>query len=100
SYTNIGNAYLFLGDTTQPLNYYNKGIEIAEEQNLPRELSTLYNNLGSVFKGQKKCDEAIENYNKSLSLRTALNDDYGIASAAITIGSLYISKGEIGRSHV
>lgn len=95
SYTNIGNAYLFLNDTVQAFDYYNKGRKLAEKHVFKREMSTLYNNMSSVLKGQKKYNEAIELCNKSLGLRMELHDDYGVSSAAINLGGLYLSKGDI-----
>ncbi|GAA4892997.1 hypothetical protein GCM10023311_16810 [Flaviramulus aquimarinus] len=98
SYTNIGNSYLFLKDTLNSFKFYQKGIEIAQENGYQRELATIYNNLGSLFKNQEKFEQAIIAFNKAFVLRSKLKDNYGISSAAINLGVLYLSTGETSKA--
>jgi signal transduction histidine kinase len=95
SYNNIANAYLFLNDTLQSVNYYKKGIEIAEKNNYERELSAMYNNYGGVLSDLGENTEAIAMVKKSLNLRQKLNDNYGVASTSLSLGTLYMEDGNL-----
>lgn len=95
SYTNLGNSYLYLKDTVKSIENYKMGINIGEAKNYERELAALYNNYGAILKDQYKTKEAISYFNKSLQIRTKLNDLYGVGSVNLNLGDLYLSSGNV-----
>ena len=89
-----------MNDTIQSLQYYKKGIEIAEQNNYPQELATLYNNYGAILKNQGDYSEAITYFTKALNLRENLNDNYGVASVLLNIGELLMATNKVNEAEV
>ena len=47
--------------------YYNRGVKIAQERGLLKELAGLYRSVGSSYYNQASFDSAISNYIRSLN---------------------------------
>jgi signal transduction histidine kinase len=97
SYNNIANAYLFLKDTLNSIEYYKKGIDLAEVNDYKNELAALYNNYGGVLHNKKLYNKAVNLIFKSLKLREQLKDNYGIASASLHLAGVYLDFNELNK---
>ena len=92
SFMNLGNLYLYKGDFEKALVYYNKGLEIAEKNNLYKEMGFINKNIGVVFMSQEKYKEALLYSNKALDIFLKINNKKEIAGAYINIGNVYFNQ--------
>lgn len=92
SFMNLGNLYLFKGDQVNALLYYNKGLDVAEKNNLIKIQGFINKNIGVLFMNQEKYDDALIYSNKALSLFEKINDKKEIAGAYINIGNVYFNQ--------
>jgi signal transduction histidine kinase len=92
SFMNLGNLYLFKGDSEKALIYYNKGLEIAEKNNLFKQMGLINKNIGVVFMNQEKYKEALLYSNKALEMFLKINNKKEIAGAYINIGNVYFNQ--------
>ncbi len=92
SFMNLGNLYLFKGDFEKALIYYNKGLEIAEKNNLYKQMGLINKNIGIVFMSQEKYKEALLYSNKALDIFLKINNKKEIAGAYINIGNVYFNQ--------
>ena len=81
--------YCHLSNYKTALEYYSKGIQLAEKLKNNVFLSALYFNIGSVYTYTEKYKESTECYLKSLSIDTILKDDYAISDCYTNIGINY-----------
>jgi serine phosphatase RsbU (regulator of sigma subunit) len=86
-----GGLFLEMNDLEMALEYYSKGLHIAEEIRDSSELSIFYNNVALVYDEKKDFNNALKNYSKALSIHKAQNLKYEIALSHLNIGDLYTS---------
>lgn len=55
----LGSAYAQKGNYAKALEFYRKGIPIAQEQHLPIDLIDIYNGLSEIYQSQGRTDSAI-----------------------------------------
>ena len=82
TYLNIANLYNVLGQYSQAVEYAQKGLLLAPDND------AAYNNLAVAYAGLGKVDEAIANYQKAISL-----NPYNY-EAKINLANNYISLGK------
>lgn len=92
SYMNLGNLYLFKGDQINALRFYNKGLAVAEKNNLLKVQGLINKNIGVVFMNQEKYDDALVYSNKALGLFQKINNKKEISGAYINIGNVYFNQ--------
>jgi signal transduction histidine kinase len=92
SFMNLGNLYLFKGDSEKALIYYNKGLEIAEKNNLYKQVGLINKNIGIVFMNQEKYKEALSYSNIALNMFLKIDNKKEIAGAYINIGNVYFNQ--------
>jgi tetratricopeptide (TPR) repeat protein len=95
SYNTIGNIYFFnTGDYSKALEYFFKGVPLAERINDKRKLSSLYSDISQVFETTGNYDEQI-NYIKKAEL--ALPDknypmyDFMLVQVQINYASYFLN---------
>ncbi|MGI9179635.1 MAG: tetratricopeptide repeat protein, partial [Longimicrobiaceae bacterium] len=71
-----------------------RGLQIAEAQDLRGDLSTLLNNLGSVYNSLGQRQKALEYYEQALPIREEVGDRQGLAVTLNNLGGVYDSLGQ------
>lgn len=92
-YISLGNRLLEKSNYPEAMDFYLKGITIAEENNYSKILPRLYNNLGVIYLNQNNLNKALELYQKALKGFEALHDTINIAGSTTNIGSIYLQMG-------
>lgn len=91
-YNNLGIVYRELNDKPKAIDYYNRGILIAQNLEIEDEsVAMLYNNLGNVFNDLKHYPEAFNALQKALDLREKNNNLAGMAASYRNLGNYYQS---------
>ena len=78
--------------------YLNKGIELAEKNNLKFQLTKLYDNYGVLQEMDNKLDSAMFYYKKSLNLQIKLQDSVGIPYSFNNIAGIYAMQGNFKKA--
>ncbi len=89
-----GSSYWVIGDYESALKYYQLS---AAESRLVRDsvgLSSIYHNIGEVYKKLGDYDKSIELLNQSLTMDAKANNHYGIT--LYNIGEAYMLKDDYG----
>ena len=92
SFMNLGNLYIYKGDQINALLFYNKGLDVAEKNNLFKIQGLINKNIGVVFMNQEKYDDALIYSNKALNLFQKINNKKEIAGIYINIGNVYFNQ--------
>ncbi|GAB4144803.1 MAG: hypothetical protein Fur0041_19600 [Bacteroidia bacterium] len=92
TYNNIGSLYIEK-NLDSSLYYFNRSLALREEAGDKRGLGIVHKNIGEVYQQQKKYKEAEKEYLLSLDFREQINDQTGIASSLIALGSLQNETG-------
>lgn len=87
--SNIADIYIWQQDTLKGLDYYYQAKKIGEKNNSKRIVS-VYNNLGTLYMGNKK-DSALFYFKKSLNTYYNDNNLYGQINANINIAITYLN---------
>jgi len=95
-YKPLGNHYTRLGDNEKAIHLFTQAIEIAQENYPSGALAGLYNNLGLAYWNQARYTEAIEQYQKGLSLA-----DLSLRNRALLLSNLagsYFDQGDLEKA--
>ncbi len=98
-YNNIGSVYLSQGDYKKSEEYYNKALEIYNENRRIKtdlNVATVYHNLGWMFIELGQLKKAFGFCEKALKIRTKLLEDIVHPDIAISynnIGVIYLQQG-------
>ena len=90
----IGKLEWKLGNNTESLNQFILCLELSNENNFKDISASIMNNLGVLYKGQGKIDEAEKLYHESLEIKRQLGDKQGIAMSLNNLGVLYKEQGK------
>lgn len=89
-YSRIGRSEYNIGQYTDAIDNYLKGLKIYEDNNIKNEdLGWLLRFIGSVFKRQENYPKALNYYQKSLKVFEDLDKVDGIVSCYNNIGIIY-----------
>lgn len=95
SYNTIGNIYFFnTGDYSKALEYFFKGVPLAERINDKRRLSSLYSDISQVFENMGNYDEQIKYIKKAevaLPDKTSAMYDFMLVQVQINYASYYLN---------
>ncbi len=94
-YTDIGRAYRLNGDDSSAFRYFTLAFEKAIETADSVRVAGSINNLGNIYRSQKKYTKALECYNRALRIRTLSGDSFGVASSLINIAIVYDKLGKM-----
>ena len=89
---NIGLFYRDIGNYPKALEYYNRGLLLAEKINSQVDISNLLNNIGIVYIDTDEKDKAIGYLNKSFKIALEMGDSSGVASSYNNIGIIYMTQ--------
>ncbi|MEL7144821.1 MAG: tetratricopeptide repeat-containing sensor histidine kinase, partial [Bacteroidota bacterium] len=93
---NMGNiARLHLSDTGQALSYYQEALQISQRLEDSTSVATILDNLGEMYRSQKKFTLALEVIKNSIALNTKLNDLRGISYSYASLTDLFIDLGQL-----
>ena len=95
NYLNLGNIYRDLKDLDKCEESYIKGIELAKEHIVKREVGRGYELMASVKCMQGKYKDCIEYAQKAIEVSTSVNDDFRVAESYIEMARGYLKLGEI-----
>ncbi|MGB0429814.1 MAG: tetratricopeptide repeat-containing sensor histidine kinase [Bacteroidia bacterium] len=91
-FTQIGNAYLMLGNAATGIEYNRKALAVDTIKKMDFMLGRIYNSLGYGYDEIKKHDSAIYFYNQAYEIGQRTNDVERMAFAKINICSAYESQ--------
>lgn len=94
-FSGLGNLYLYKGDYVKAYEHYLTFLKLAEIDGRPKIISRAYGSVGVALKEQKKLDDALIFFNKSLSIAKANNLQSNLYVAYTNIGNIYSDKNNI-----
>lgn len=93
--SNLGAVYQTKGDDPTALDYFIRSAKIAEKIQDSTRLGTVYLNMGSVYSNEETTyDDALESFNKSMTIFSSMGYDEGVGTVAINIADLHIRNGK------
>jgi LytS/YehU family sensor histidine kinase len=89
-----------IDNNQKAIEYHQEALKIAESQeeqteSLKKSIAVSYNSIGNIYLALDNPDNAIENFNKSLSIEEALGNKIGLAINYHNIGFAFEENGEI-----
>lgn len=100
-YNNLGIVYRELNDKPKAIDYYNRGIIIAQNLDIEDEsVAMLYNNLGNVYNDIGDYPEAYNALQKALDLRKKNKNIAGMAASYRNLGNYYQSLQDFDQAKV
>ena len=93
-----GISYYFLRQYDSVLIMYNRGIEIAKNAGLRKELANLYNNRGITYNRLGDPVSALESHFNSLEIRMEQGDENLVAFSYSNIGVVYRTQEDFSRA--
>jgi tetratricopeptide (TPR) repeat protein len=91
--TNIANSYLKQNNYPKAAEYYDKAKSAIDKNQDARALGEWHNNMGLLYKAEKKPAKAIESWNASIAAFNGIGDKFGIADTYLYLGQLYLEQG-------
>lgn len=97
----IGRVYYMLGQYTEAISYYEESLQIKKFQRTGDDdaMGSLFNDLGLVLCKQGKRKEALENFEKSLTIYRKVFGTEDHISVAATLGNMGLLLRDQGRYH-
>ncbi|KAG8232132.1 hypothetical protein J437_LFUL012141 [Ladona fulva] len=97
-YSQLGNAYFYLGDYVKAMQYHKHDLTLARTMGDKLGEAKASGNLGNTLKVMGKFDEAMICCKRHLEISQDLNDKVGEGRALYNLGNVYHAKGKhIGR---
>jgi two-component system cell cycle response regulator len=94
AFSELGLAYLMIGEYQKAFEYAENGRLLAEENKDNAGLSRALNNLGIIYGRVGGSEKALDYLNEALELRTNLKSKQGIASTLNNAGDIYRGLGQ------
>ncbi|GBM12092.1 G-protein-signaling modulator 2 [Araneus ventricosus] len=93
-YSQLGNAYFYLGDYNKAMEYHRCDLTVARAMNDELGEGKASGNLGNTLKVMGKFDEAVTCCERHLSISRKLQDKVGEGRALYNLGNVYHAKGK------
>jgi eukaryotic-like serine/threonine-protein kinase len=93
---NIGVAYLAKGEFSEAQTYFERALDIREQQKVPQEIADTLHNLGETLGRMGKYDQALKHYLSALDARRSAGDKRTAAIESYSIGTIYDYQGRYG----
>jgi tetratricopeptide (TPR) repeat protein len=84
-----------LGNNTESLNHFELCLELSNKNNFKEISAAMMNNLGSLYNGQGKIEDAEKFLRESLEIKRQLGDKHGIAMSLYNLGILFKDQGKM-----
>src|ERR1035437_1840645 len=94
TYNNLGVVYMQQADYPKALEYYFKGLKMAEDLGDKNKIASCLGNIGIIYNKQADHTKALEYYFKALKLFEELGNKNAITAALINIGNVYRSQAD------
>lgn len=94
----LGLCYWAKSDYPKALEYYFKGLKVAEESNDKFITANILGNMGLAYEGQREYNKALNHHLKALRMNEELNDKNAIARNLGNIGIVYDAEGDYAHS--
>lgn len=91
AFLNLGNANYSLGNLSQALDYYFKGLAVQEKLKAKGNLVGFLNNIAGIFADQENDIKALEYYRKSRNVAEKINDIKRLGTIYHNLGTVYMS---------
>ncbi|XP_053623994.1 G-protein-signaling modulator 2 [Plodia interpunctella] len=97
-YSQLGNAYFYLGDYNKAMQYHKHDLTLARTMNDKLGEAKASGNLGNTLKVMGKFTEAIQCCTRHLEISRALGDKLSEGRALYNLGNVYHAQGkQLGR---
>ncbi|CAH2103481.1 unnamed protein product [Euphydryas editha] len=97
-YSQLGNAYFYLGDYTKAMQYHKHDLTLARTMNDKLGEAKASGNLGNTLKVMGKFNEAIQCCKRHLEISRSLGDRLSEGRALYNLGNVYHAQGkQLGR---
>lgn len=93
-YSQLGNAYFYLGDYAKAMEYHKCDLTVARAIGDELGEAKASGNLGNTLKVMEKYDEAIVCCQRHLDISRELHDKIGEGRALYNLGNVYHAKGK------
>lgn len=93
-YSQLGNAYFYLGDYSKAMQYHKLDLTLARSMNDKLGEAKSSGNLGNTFKVMGRFDEAVMCCDRHLTLARQLGDKLSEGRALYNLGNVYHAKGK------
>lgn len=93
-YSQLGNAYFYLGDYNKAMQYHKHDLTLARTMGDKLGEAKSSGNLGNTLKVMGKFDEAVVCCKRHLELSRELNDKLSEGRALYNLGNVYHAKGK------
>ncbi len=87
-------TYYEKGDLKKSLETYNKNIEFTHEQGRPQTLANIFGNIGNIYRDWERYPEALDYYQKSLTISEKSGDIFNQSWLYEDISRLYEHMGK------
>ena len=92
---NIGLVHQHHKNLDKSIEYFSRGLKLAEEINNQPGIAMTLNNMGASYEQQKNYDQALTCFKRCLEIRNSLGEQLGQISVLANIGSVYQRKGDL-----
>lgn len=98
AYLVSGNVQYTLSNYPEAMDFYQKGLVIADSLNMTVILPDFYNNLGELHSRFEDYDAAIENLNKGLEIRQDAKNLAGAAYILVNLSNIYTKINDVEKA--
>ena len=98
AYRKNAENYQNLGNYNQSLTFFRHAIAIAKAMHDRRQLSTLYNNVFSIYYARREYNQAVDLLNMSLEICIENRDSVNIRNDYNNLGLVYYERGQYSKA--
>ena len=95
---NIGQIYFYRGEYVNAIKYFERYLEINQQNNRLRAVAGASNNIAAAYMELKNYDLALTHYQKALSIYDSLGIQVGVGILSDNIGMLHASLGNYAQA--
>lgn len=97
-YIPLGAAFEELGLKNMAMDYYMKGIDIAEDHDLQRHRAMLLNNIGVIYFGINDYDRALEYFTEASTINLKYQRNHELFINYNNLAEIYLVKNDLTKS--
>ncbi len=95
---NIADTYKRFSNFDKALEFYQKSLAVAQNNNNKKEIASVFNNIGITFWNLSKYEKSLESHQKSLQIFKEIKSKKNIAITLNNIGNVYQSLSNYDKS--